>query len=416
MVQLEYSGFEGATVPICTFTLQKDHVNGQKGCFIRLSDFRGSENQAPKTLEAIYDRNCGWFFEVAQDEFKKIPGSPVAYWVSERLREVFERGTPLGKLLDAKQGLATADNDQFLRRWHEVDQEKCGYGFASRVEATESGKKWFPYNKGGEFRKCYGNNGYLVNWEHDGRAIRTFGTKNGGRARSRAQNTEFYFQPSVTWSLVSSSYFGVRYSEAGAVFDVGGSSAFPTEEDHLWITGFLCSKQVFGFMKVMNPTLNFQVGNVAALPVIKQSVQSRQSEIESVVSALIGSERSDWNAYERSWDFQSFPILSVATESSSTLESSYDAWITQNRETIAEIMRLEEENNRLFIDAYGLAEEMTPDVPLEQITLTVNPAYRYGGKLNEDEQWVRFCQNTMVECREHSELSGLGNMPFVRFS
>ena len=128
-------------------------------------------------------------------EFKKIPGSPVAYWVSERVREVFEEGTLLGKLVDAKQGLATADNDQFLRRWHEVDQGKCSYDSKSRDAAAQSGKKWFPYNKGGEFRKWYGNQEYLVNWENDGRAIRAFGTENGGRARSVLRNTEFYFLP-----------------------------------------------------------------------------------------------------------------------------------------------------------------------------------------------------------------------------
>ena len=134
---------------------------------------------------------------VAQDEFKKIPGSPVAYWVSERMREVFEKGTLLGKLVDAKVGLQTGDNDQFLRRWYEVDHHgKCTFGSKSRDDAAQSGKKWFPYNKGGEFRKWYGNQDYLVNWENDGREIRAFGTENGGRARSALRNTEFYFQES----------------------------------------------------------------------------------------------------------------------------------------------------------------------------------------------------------------------------
>ena len=397
LIQLEYSGFEGATVPICTFTLQKGHVASQKGCFIRLSDFRGSDSQEPRTLEAIQNRDCGWFFEAAQDEFKKIPGSPVAYWVSERVREVFEEGTLLGKLVDAKQGLATADNDQFLRRWHEVDQGKCSYHSKSRDAAAQSGKKWFPYNKGGEFRKWYGNQDYLVNWENDGHAIRAFGTEDGGQARSRAQNTEFYFSPSVTWSFVSSSYFGVRYSDAGAVFDVGGSSAFPSEHDHLWVTGFLCSKQVYEFMRVMNPTLNFQVGNVATLPILREPVHNYQLAIEKVGKLLILHTRTDWNAYERSWNFESLPILMASSDTTSTLESSYTAWITQNRETIAEIKRLEEKNNRLFIDAYGLAEELTPDVPIEQITLTANPAYRYGGKLTEEEQWAYFRRDTMKE-------------------
>ena len=386
-----FVSISGEVVQTVAFVLQNRSPQGYKPVFFRLLD--GGEAEKRTALANGEKR----FDTTAQDEFKKIPGSPVAYWVSERVREVFEKGTLLGKLVDVRQGLATADNDQFLRRWHEVDQGKCSYGSNSRDAAAQSGKKWFPYNKGGAFRKWYGNQDYLVNWEHDGRAIRAFGTENGGRARSVLRNTEFYFLPSVTWSFVSSSYFGVRYSDAGSVFDVGGSSAFPSERDHLWITGFLCSKQVFGFMKVMNPTLNFQVGNVTALPVIKQSVQGRQSEIGNVVSALIGSARTDWNVYERSWDFESLPILMASSDTILTIKSSYTTWITQNRKAIAEMKRLEEENNLLFIDAYGLQDELAPDVPIEEITLTVNPAYRYGGDLTEEEQWTRFRRDTMAE-------------------
>lgn len=397
LIQLEYSGFAGATVPICTFTLQRDRVSGRKGCYIRLSDFRGSDNQSPKTLEAIRNRDCGWFYETAQDEFKKIPGSPVAYWVSSDFRRVFEVGRLLGNLIDVKQGLATAKNDRFLRLWHEVDLSKCGFGFVSRDAAKKSGKKWFPYNKGGEFRKWYGNLEYVVNWEFDGREIRAFGTENGQSARSRVQNPNFYFLPSVTWSFVSSSYFGVRYSDAGFVFDVGGSSAFPPESEHLWVTGYLCSKQVFEFMKIMNPTLNFQVGNVASLPMMEQSVTCQQLEIENVVTSLIGLARADWNIFERAWDFQTNPLLKEFPDPASTLESSYAYWVNNNRDAIAETKSLEEENNRLFIDAYGLSNELTPEVPVEQITLTVNPASRYGGEINDGEQWTRFRHDTMAE-------------------
>ena len=141
----------------------------------------------------------------------------------------------------------------------------------------------------------------------------------------------------------------------------------------------------------MNPTLNFQVGNVVALPVLREPIHNQpQSEIEKVVKLLILHTRADWNAYERSWDFESLPILMVSSDATPTLESSYTAWAALNRETIAEMKRLEEENNHLFIDAYGLRDELTPDVPVEQITLTVNPAYRYGGKLTEEEQWTCF--------------------------
>ena len=386
-----FGSISGEVVQTTACVLQNRSPQGYKPVFFRLLD--GGEAEKSTALANGEKR----FDTTAQDEFKKIPGSPVAYWVSERVREVFEEGTLLGKLVDAKQGLATADNDQFLRRWHEVDQGKCSYHSRSRDAAAQSGKKWFPYNKGGEFRKWYGNQEYLVNWENDGHAIRAFGTEDGGRARSRPQNTEFYFSPSVTWSFVSSSYFGVRYSDAGAVFDVGGSSAFPSECDHLWVTGFLCSKQVYEFMRVMNPTLNFQVGNVATLPILREPVHNYQLAIEKVGKLLILHTRTDWNAYERSWNFESLPILMASSDTTSTLESSYIAWITRNRKTIAEMQRLEEENNRLFIDAYGLQDEITPGVPIEQITLTVNPAYRYGGELTEEEQWTYFRQDTMKE-------------------
>ena len=387
-------GVWGSDFGSCSYVLMRSSPRSVKGRFIRLFDKQGSV-ASNEELERRFFTNS--HFTTSNIEFKKIPGSPVAYWVSERVRSVFEEGTLLGKLVDVRQGLATADNDQFLRRWHEVDHGKCAYGCESRDAAAQSGKTWFPYNKGGEFRKWYGNQDYLVNWENDGRAIRAFGTDNGGRARSRAQNTEFYFLPSVTWSFINSSYFGVRYSDAGAVFDVQGSSAFPSERDYLWVTGFLCSKQVYEFMRVMNPTLSFQVGNVVALPVLREPIHNHQSEIEKVVKSLILHTRADWNAYERSWDFESLPILMASSDATPTLESSYTAWAGLNRETIAEVKRLEEENNHLFIDAYGLRDELTLDVPIEQITLTVNPAYRYGGKLTEEEQWTRFRQDTMKE-------------------
>ena len=398
LIQLEYSGFEGATVPICTFTLQKGHVASQKGCFIRLSDFRGSDSQEPRTLEAIQNRDCGWFFEAAQDEFKKIPGSPVAYWVSERVREVFEEGTLLGKLVDARVGLQTGDNDQFLRRWHEVDHGKCSYGSESRDAAAQSGKKWFPYNKGGEFRKWYGNQDYLVNWENDGRAIRAFGTEDGGRARSVLRNTEFYFQESLTWSDVTSGPASFRLNDSGSIHDVAGMSAFSFRGvERLLLAGYCNTPIVLAIARVTNPTLHFQIGNFVNIPFIEGVGEDFSRDVTKNVDWLVRSTIIDWNAYERSWNFESLPILMASSDTTSTLESSYAAWTTQNRETIAEMQRLEEENNRLFIDAYGLQGELTPDIPIEEITLTVNPTCSYGGNLTEEDQWTRFRQDTMAE-------------------
>ncbi len=335
---------------------------------------------------------------VAQNELKKIPGSPVAYWVSEWMRDVFEEGTLLGKLVDARVGLQTGDTDQFLRRWHEVDHGKCSYGSESRDAAAQSGKKWFPYNKGGEFRKWYGNQDYLVNWENDGRAIRAFGTENGGRARSRAQNTEFYFQESLTWSDVTSGPPSFRLNDRGSIHDVVAMSAFSFRGvERLLLAGYCNTLIVRAIARATNPTLHFHIGNFVNIPFIEVVGQKLSLGVTKNVDRLVRTTVIDWNTYERSWNFESLPILTASSDPAPTLKSSYTAWTTQNRDIIAETKRLEEENNRLYIDAYGLQDELIPGVPIEQITLTVNPAYRYGGNLTEEEQWDRFRPDTMKE-------------------
>ena len=398
LIQLEYSGFAGATVPICTLTLQKGHVAGQKGCFIRLADFRGADCQAPRTIEAIRNRNCGWFFERVQDDFKKVPGSPVAYWLSDSVRKAFEKGTLLGELVDARVGLQTGNNDQFLRRWHEVDDEKCSYGSECRDAAAQSGKKWFPYNKGGEFRKWYGNQDYLVNWENDGHAIRAFGTENGGRARSVLRNIEFYFKESLTWSDVTSGAASFRMNDSGSIHDVTGMSAFSFRGvGRSLLAGYCNTPITLAIARATNPTLHFQIGNFVNIPFIGIASTDISLDLTKNVDQLVRTSAIDWNSYERSWNFQSLPILKIILATVQTVESSYAAWIKQNCETIAGVKRLEEENNRLFIDAYGLADELTADVPIGEITLTVNPACRYGGKLTEEEQWARFRHDTMAE-------------------
>ena len=398
LVQLEYSGFEGATVPICTFTLQKGHVAAHKGCFIRLSDFRGSDSQAPRTLEAIRNRNCGWFFEAAQDEFKKIPGSPVAYWVSERVREVFEQGEPLSSVAKPRVGMRTGDNERFLRQWHEVSLEEFNFMSANATQASSSEKKWFPFIKGGDFRKWFGNVEYVVNWANNGHEIKkTTLTKypqlSWDNLGWKISNESYYFQPAITWTAVSSSHLGVRFVDGGNIFGTGGSCIFPVGDNFELLGALLSAKVGRYFMDIGNPTLNINIEDVAAVPILeglpkRANVIAKQCRASSCI---------DWNAYERSWDFQSLPIRTACSEPTPSLESSYTAWVTQNRNSIAEMKRLEEENNRLFIDAYGLQGELTPDVPIEQITLTVNPPYRYGGKLTEEEQWTCFRRDTMKE-------------------
>ena len=325
--------------------------------------------------------------------------------MSERIRDVFKRGIPLGELVDANQGLSTGDNDQFLRRWWEVSQDKVGYGMAGRDEAAQSGKKWFPCNKGGPFRKWYGNHEYLINWENDGREIRAFGTEDGGRPRSGVSNTAFYFQEALTWSDVTSGPTSFRLNDHGSIHESKGHCAFAGAFRSL-LAAYCNTPIVRLIVSTINPTLSFKVGNFRTIPFLEDAGAELASTVTPSVHRLTRITRRDWNAYERSWEFQSFPVLAVTSltleplvyaSHISTLKSAFTAWTQHNRSTIAEVQRLEEENNRLFIDAYRLTEELSPAVPQEQVTLTINPAYRYRGKLTEDEGWARFREDTMAE-------------------
>ena len=325
-------------------------------------------------------------------DFEKIPGSPLAYWATHQQRSAFKTYPCLGSWSPVKQGLATANNDQFVRNWHEVSIRSVGLGYADISETCSGEHKWFPYNKGGDFRRWYGNAEHLVNWENDGKDIRSF-SDGKGYIRSRAQNTEYYFKKGVTWTFISSSNFGVRMTPKGYIFDVAGSSAFPIHSSAEALTAFLGSSVAWSYLKLLNSTLNFQVGNIASLPIdpaLLNSIDGRVAE------NLVGFSKSDWDAYETSWDFTTLPLLSP-DHRAETLEASYVALRAHWQGMTDSMQRLEEENNRIFIDAYGLQDELPPGVPLEEITLTCNPAYRYGVKGTEDEREARLRADTMAE-------------------
>jgi len=347
LIQLEYSGFDGATVPICTFTLAKSHVSNFMGSYIRLSDFRGSENQAPKTLEAINNPDCGWFFNAKPDDFKKIPGSPVAYWVSEKIVQKFEQNDNLAHHVSVRGGMTTADNERFVRLWFEINY------------INKNKRYWANYNKGGEYRKWYGNQNWVVNWSNDGQLI-----KSTGRASVRSE--ELYFKEMIGWTDVTSySQLGVRYYPQGFIFDASGPSVF-TESDNniLFILGYLASNISSIILGALNPTMHVQAGNIASLPYLKNI---NINELTSIVEKLVYISKRNWDAYETSWDFTENPIIRTGQPN---LEQAFATWQQQNADAVAEMKRLEEENNKLFIDAYGLQDELTPDVPDAQITLT----------------------------------------------
>jgi type II restriction/modification system DNA methylase subunit YeeA len=387
LIQLEYNAFEPACIPVASFTLMRRHVSSFKGSYIKLSEFKGHQNQAPKTLEAIRNPDCGWLYQVETDELKRIPGSPIAFWIRSGVLSLFRKCYPLGEIVKAMVGLQTSDNDRFLRLWFEVSTSNTARHTRPPGVDVTSQCKWFSHNKGGGFRKWWGNQDYVINWAYDGREVRAFG-------KSVICNTSYLFRQCVSWSDLTSGMNAFRLYPDGFTFDNCGPAVFATDsvsqEELLCLLNNACTNLI---TQILNPTLHFRIGYFNAIP----AGFIAKDDAQRIASMTVSISREDWNAYERSWDFQSLPILTASSDPSPTIESSYTAWITQNRDNITEMKRLEEENNRLFIDAYDLADELTPDVPIEQITLTVNPAYRYGGKLTEEEQWTRFRQDTMEE-------------------
>ena len=391
LVQLEYNAFEPAMVPVAAFTILRCHLSDFTGSYVKLSEFKGHQNQAPRTLQAIADPTCGWFHTAKPDEFKKIPGSPVAYWVGDHIRRIFAEEPRLDNHAETAVGLFTCDNRRFLRNWQEVSAQKIGFAFKDRASANASGFRFFPIQKGGGFRKWYGLNYLLVQFDVDGLDIRNHRVDSGQSYSLPGE--AYYFRSGITWSGLTSSLNSFRQVDQGHVFESNKGQMLFSESEEM-ILGFLNSCVARVFVRLVNPTLSIQSSEIRKLPLVRPR---SEAEVRNQVCQLVDIARADDAGFENSWGFRCLPLLTASSDPTPTLESSYTAWITQNRDSIAEMKCLEEENNRLFIDAYGLADELTPDVPLSQITLTVNPAYRYGGKLTEEEQWTRFRQDTMEE-------------------
>jgi type II restriction/modification system DNA methylase subunit YeeA len=375
LIQLEYNAFEPACIPVAVFSLTVSHVPSFTGSYIKLSEFKGHKNQSPRTLEAINNPDCEWLYRTKPDGFKNIPGSPIAYWISDTLRNSFDAFDPLDTVCKSSNGIQTGNNERFVRLWHETSFLKQGV-------------KWYPYNKGGNYRKWYGNNQYIVDWENNGEDIKA-------QSNCCIRGESFYFSPGITWSDITSGNSSFRMFTEGYLFDAKGPSAFFKKDQDLGL-GFLNTKLVELFSRLLNPTLSFQVGDFKRMPFCGH-LNIETASVKRIVQECLVSASNDWDAYERSWGFQLYPPLKVSLESISTLEESYAKWITHNRQIVNEMKRLEEENNSLFIDAYGLQDELSPEVPIEQITLTINPTYRYGIKVTEEERNTRFREDTMAE-------------------
>ncbi len=349
-------GVFGSDFASCSFVFRNTHLLGYRGTYRRLFDKQGSV-LSNEELEAHFFSAKN--YTPSNADFAKIPGSPVAYWLSSKTLEVYESATLLGKLAEPRVGLQTGGNERFVRNWHEVSVSTIGFRHSNATQAKDSGKTWFPYNKGGEYRRWFGNGIWVVNWKDDGKAIRA------NVPRAVIRNQGYYFRNGITWTTTSYGYFGVRYTDSGFIFDVKGASCFCQEDRLNTILGLLASPVAKHILDATNPTTENQVGDIKEIPVANSSALSL-SAADQLVRSAIECARHDWDSFETSWDFQRLPVLQ---HKAATLQLSQDAADAEYVERFERMKRIEAENNLLFITAYGLQEELSPEVLDEQITL-----------------------------------------------
>ena len=398
MVHLGTRAFEeigGEVVQTSTFVI-KNAISNNVTTFIRLVNYENAELKEIKFLEDMTTKTD--FFHRNIKDFINIPGYSMAYWVSDNFIKCFDN-KKLSDYGTACVGLQTSDNSRFLREWYEVDKDKIGFNMSSIDESISSKKKWFPYNKGGEYRKWYGNTIEVVNWENNGKEIREYNNYLNATRTSNIgiANTQYYFKESGTWGLVSSARFSVRYSPKGAIFDTGGSSLF--SDNIKYLIGLLNTKIVQEIMRIQNPTLNFQPGNVSKIPIIIDKV----NEVELFVEQNINLSKKDWDSFEISWDFKRHPLLEfidsmpglhdsnanvppthlkivknnyeeecfVADElpMKARISDSFRRWKEYTEKQFSTLKKNEEELNKIFIDIYGLQDELTPDEEDKDVTI-----------------------------------------------
>jgi type II restriction/modification system DNA methylase subunit YeeA len=367
LVQLEYSAFEEATVPICTFTLRNYNVP-LPGEYIQLSEFRGAKIQPIKTLEAISNPHVNYRYSQYNTEFKKIPSYPIAFGASHNLLEAFEIAMPTGLLAEPKAGMSTGDNNIFQREWYEVEINKIGFNYSSVTQTKDGIHKWFPCNSGGSYRKWYGNNEKVVNWQNDGYEIRNFKGADG-KLKSAPRNTNFFFKEGLTWTKISSGKFAVRYKEKGFVFDDTGRSAFTNDIDlNKIIIGLFCSKVTFYIMKLLNPTLSFTNNDIYRVPFIYEDILTYKKEIVKLVEENIKLSKIEWDSYETSWGFVKHPLIQNDKEQN-LIEDAFNSYFYQTKKLFEDIKENESKINKIFIDIYKLNNTINQEIDDSDITV-----------------------------------------------
>jgi type II restriction/modification system DNA methylase subunit YeeA len=396
MAQLGERAFDsigGEVVSTTAFVLSNNRNPSLKGQFVRLTEGKNEDEKNQALLSAAKNPKSDIRFSASDDDFLIIPGQPLVFWASEQVRLAFHNYPTISEYIVTREGLTTGSNALFLREWHEVSQSEVAYGMDDESSAQESKKRWFPYVKGGGSRRWYGNFEHFVNWFDDGVELKDFKDEKTGRIRSHNYNGIYGFKAGFTWSGISSNDFAVRDVPVGFMFDAKGPMGFvngPVSCEV--IEAFLNSKVSSSFLRMLAPTLDFKLTHVLSLPL----KQVDAPELSGRTKKSVNLTKQDWNSSESSWDFISLPLLNPDYLQPS-LKATYQQLRAHWRKMTLEMQRLEEENNSIFIEAYGLQDELKPEVPLNEITLTCNPHYRYGNDKSEEELEALLLADTMRE-------------------
>ncbi|MHB9344040.1 BREX-1 system adenine-specific DNA-methyltransferase PglX [Fusobacterium polymorphum] len=318
-------------------------------------DEYSSENKISENIES-YEKGNLIKFQAKQKDFEKIPGSPIAYWVSDKIREIFEKNQKLGDISQPRKGNSTSDNNRFLKLWYEVEKKNIKLN-SINLKKDSIEWKWFPYNKGGAFRKYYGNNEYLINWKNDAEEIRKIST-------AVIANYDYFTKEGLTWSTVSSSNFSVRDFKEGFIFDNGGCCIFSEKIIKMELLALLNTKIFNKLFSEINPTINFQSGEISKVPVIFSKNKLIKNIIDNLVQQNINISKEEWDSRETSWDFEKLSLIN-----GKDLKTAYENYCSHWRDNFVQLHKNEEELNRLFIEIYDLQDEMDEKVSFDDVTI-----------------------------------------------
>ena len=417
LVQMEYSAYEEATVPICSFVLRNTKTDNL-GYYFRLSEFKGGMDvQRQKVLEAIDNKNCGYYYETSATNFSKIPGSPIAYWVTTRAISAFNSKS-ISDFGVTRKGMATGLNEEFVRLWYEINITKVGYDL-TREDAKNSQYKWFPYANGGYFRKWYGNNYYVVNWENDGFRLQHEKVEDGSRIRAVNLNLDYIFKENIVWNSITSGDNSYRICNKGFLFSSASNAYFG--DNIQYIISFLNSRVCNYYKNIINPTLNANPGDVGKLPI---KTISNPDIIEKTFTYLLNYSKLDWDSFEASWDFKVHPLVKNHVP---TIREAYNLWSNECESRFNTLKSNEEELNRIFIDIYGLQDELDPYVEDKDVTVRKADlvrdiksfiSYAVGcmfGRYSLDKEGLVFAggnfDETYWKCRGQAALNLDGSLP-----